>query len=279
MSPELFSLLAALLAGGAAAGFAAGLFGIGGGAVMVPILAFVFTALGYPAETVMHCAVATSSAVIIVSSVRSVRAHHGHGAVDWEVLWPKNPAKSWGLWIGAGALLASAVLARHISGRQLEFIFGGVMILIALQFIFGRPGWKLRGSLPGGAALPGFGGSIGALSALMGIGGGAICVSLMVMCGKSIHRAIGTASGVGMFISVPATLGFILSGQGIAQRPPLSVGYVNILGFATMAVMAILLVPLGARTAHNTPQRPLKIVFGVFLLAVSLNMIRKALTG
>lgn len=279
MSAELLSLLAALVAGGAAAGFAAGLFGIGGGAVMVPILAFVFTALGYPSETVMHCAVSTSSAVIIVSSIRSVRAHHAHGAVDWDVLWPDKVWQSWGLWIGAGSLLASAVLARHISGHQLELLFGGVMIFIALQFMFGRPGWKLRDSLPGGLALPGFGGSIGALSALMGIGGGAICVSLMVMCGRSIHRAIGTASGVGMFISIPATLGFILSGQGIAQRPPASLGYVNMLGFAVMAVMAILLVPLGARTAHNTPQRPLKIIFGIFLLGVSLNMIRKALAG
>jgi len=135
MSSELLTLLAALMAGGALAGFAAGLFGIGGGAVMVPILAFVFSALGYPAQTVMHCAVATSSAVIIVSSIRSVRAHHARGAVDWEVLWPSPLYKSWGLWIGAGALLASAVLARYITGRQLELIFGAVMIAIALQFI------------------------------------------------------------------------------------------------------------------------------------------------
>lgn len=280
MTPELVSLTLALLAGGAAAGFAAGLFGIGGGAVMVPVLAFVFAALGYPPETVMHCAVATSSAVIIISSIRSVRAHHVHGAVEWDVLWPKAMFwKSWGLWIGAGALLASAVIARHISGRQLEMIFGAVMILISLQFIFGRPDWKLRETLPGGAARPIFGGSIGALSALMGIGGGAISVSLMVICGKTIHRAIGTASGVGMFISIPATLGFILSGQGIAERPPLSLGYVNVLGFALMALMAILLVPLGAKTAHKTKQRPLKIIFGIFLLGVSINMIRIAVMG
>lgn len=276
MNAELLTLLAALMAGGALAGFAAGLFGIGGGAVMVPILAFVFSALGYPAQTVMHCAVATSSAVIIVSSIRSVRAHHARRAVDWEVLWPSPLYKSWGLWIGAGALLASAVLARYITGRQLELIFGAVMIAIALQFIFGRPDKTVRNSLPGGLALPGVGGSIGALSALMGIGGGAISVSLMVLCGRSIHRAIGTASGIGMFISVPATAGFILSGQGIADTPPGSLGYVSLPGFAAMAVMALIFVPLGAKTAHSTQQRPLKIIFGIFLLAVSINMIRKA---
>ncbi len=279
MSPELLTLLAALMAVGALAGFAAGLFGIGGGAVMVPILAFVFTALGYPGATIMHCAVATSSAVIIVSSIRSVRAHNARGAVDWDVLWPNPLYKSWGLWIGAGALLASGVLARYISGRQLELIFGAVMILIALQFIFGRPDKTLRTGLPGGVALPSAGGAIGALSALMGIGGGAICVSLMVLCGRSIHRAIGTASGIGMFISIPATAGFILSGQGISGRPPLSLGYVSLPGFAAMAVMALIFVPLGAKTAHSTPQKPLKIIFGIFLLAVSLNMIRKAVSG
>ena len=284
MSAELLAPAAALLAGGAVAGFAAGLFGIGGGTVMVPILAFVFTALGYPDATIMHCAVATSSAVIVLSSVRSVRSHNAHGAVDWDVVWPANALrgaifKSWGLWIGAGALLASAVLAQYISGRQLSMIFGAVLIVIALQFMFGRPNWKLRDSLPGGAARPVFGGAIGALSALMGIGGGAITVSLMVICGKRIHRAIGTASGIGIFISVPAAIGFIISGQGIAGRPPLSLGYVNVTGFVLLSITALIFVPLGANAAHKIAVRPLKIVFGVFLLCVSVNMIRKAVMG
>ncbi|MEE9348053.1 MAG: sulfite exporter TauE/SafE family protein [Robiginitomaculum sp.] len=279
MDAATLTLIMWLIAGGALAGFAAGMFGIGGGAVMVPLLSFVLRSMGYPDAVIMHCAVATSSAVIIVSALRSVASHHKHGAVDWDILWPKQFWKSWGLWIGAGALLGSGVLARHISGNQLEMIFGVIMCLIAAQFIIGRPDWKLRDDLPGGLALPGFGGAIGALSALMGIGGGAISVSLMALCGKPIHRAIGTASGVGVFIAIPATLGFILSGQGIIGRPPFSLGYVSLLGFAILAATSIVFVPLGARLAHNTDQKPLKIIFGIFLLAVSIKMIAGAIGG
>lgn len=244
---------------------------------MVPALYFVFDALGYPQATVMHSAVATSSAIIIISSIRSVTFHHKHGAVDWNILWPAQTYKSWGLWIGIGALLASAILARFVTGSQLTLIFGLIMSMIALQFIFGRPGWKWRESLPGGFAIPTGGSLIGALSALMGIGGGAFSVTLMVICGTSIHRAIGTASGIGMFISIPATLGFILSGWGIEGRLPLSIGYVNMLGFVLVALTSILFIPLGARLAHSTDQRKLKIIFGVFLALVSINMIRKTL--
>jgi uncharacterized membrane protein YfcA len=279
MDASMLTLIMWLAAGGALAGFAAGLFGIGGGAVMVPVLAFVLSSMGYPDVVIMHCAVATSSAVIIVSALRSVSSHNKHGAVDWDVLWPRQHLwKSWGLWIGAGALLGSAVLARHISGAQLEVIFGVVMCLVAAQFIFGRPSWKLRDGLPGGLALPFGGGLIGALSALMGIGGGSISVPLMALCGKPIHRAIGTASGVGVFIAIPATLGFILSGQGVAGRPPFSLGYVSGLGFIVLAVTAIIFVPLGARITHNMDQRPLKIIFGIFLFIVAIKMIIKAVT-
>lgn len=276
MDPQLLYLAVALLLAGCVAGFSAGLFGIGGGAVMVPVLYFVFSALGFPESVIMHSSVATSSAVIIISSIRSVTSHHKHGAVDWDILWPKNPLKSWGLWIGAGSLLAAGILAKHISGTHLTLIFGMMMTLIALQFIFGRPDWRVRDTLPGGVALPVFGGGIGALSALMGIGGGAISVSLMVICGKTIHRAIGTASGVGMFISIPATLGFIYSGWGVEGRPDMSLGYVSVLGFVLIAATSLIFIPLGARTAHKTDQKRLKMIFGIFLIIVALNMIRKA---
>lgn len=276
MDPQLIYLAVALLVAGCVAGFSAGLFGIGGGAIMVPVLYFVFSALGFPESVIMHSAVATSSAVIIISSIRSVSSHHKHEAVDWDILWPKNFLKSWGLWIGLGSLLAAAILAKHISGTHLTLIFGVMMSIIALQFIFGRPDWRVRDDLPGGVALPVFGGGIGALSALMGIGGGAISVSLMVMCGKTIHRAIGTASGVGMFISIPATLGFIYSGWGIEGRPDVSLGYVSVLGFVLIAATSLIFIPLGARTAHKTDQKRLKMIFGIFLIVVAVNMIRKA---
>lgn len=259
------------------AGFSAGLFGIGGGAVMVPALYFVFDALGYPEATIMHAAVATSSAVIIISSIRSVTSHHKHKAVDWDILWPVKKHKSWGLWIGTGALFASAILAKVISGPLLTLIFGLIMSIISLQFIFGRPDFKLRDSLPNGPAISIGGLSIGSLSAIMGIGGGAFSVTLMVMCGKTIHRAIGTASGVGMFISIPATFGFMFSGWGLGGRPPLSLGYVNMLGFVFVALTSVLFIPLGARLAHKMDQRKLKMIFGIFLALVSINMIRKTI--
>ncbi len=277
INPDLIRLTLVLLTTGCAAGFSAGLFGIGGGAVMVPAFYFVFEALGYPEATIMHSAVATSSAVIIVSSIRSVTSHHKYGAVEWNILWPSKKYKSWGLWIGVGALFASAVFAKYISGAQLTLIFGLIMSMISMQFIFGRPDWRWRETLPGGAAIPIGGMSIGSLSAIMGIGGGAFSVTLMAICGKTIHMAIGTASGIGMFISIPATLGFILSGWGLTGRPPLSLGYVNILGFVLVALTSVLFIPLGARVAHKTNQRKLKMIFGIFLALVSINMVRKAL--
>lgn len=278
MNPEILEFIFALLAGSAVAGYVAGLFGIGGGSIMVTVLYFVFSSLGYPTDHLMHCAVATSSAVIIISSIKSVQVHHSKRAVDWQILWPPNKMTSWGVWFGVGAFVGSAILARYISGQQLKLLFGVVMGLVSLQLIFGRPNWTLRNEMPKGLAIPGFGGTLGALCAMVGIGGGAINVSLMVMCGKSIHRAIGTAAGIGLFVSVPATLGFLISGQGIVDRPPISLGFVNIPGFALMAITAVLFVPLGARTAHSLSQRPLKRGFGLFLLIISIKMISDGLS-
>lgn len=277
MDPQLLVFAGTLLVTGVITGYAAGLFGIGGGSIMVPVLSVVYSYLGVPNHIIMHCAVATSSAVIIVGSLRSVRAHHQHGAVDWNLLWPGNPIKSWGLWIGAGALFAAWYLGTVLSGDQLSLIFGVVALVISLQFIFGRPNWQLRDDVPGGIALPIGGGGIGIISSLMGIGGGALSVSLMLMCAVPIKRAIATASGIGVFISIPATIGWIISGWGVQGRPELSVGYVNLLGFAFIALSLIFIVPYGARATHKMDQAKLRRVFGVFLLVVAINMIQKAL--
>jgi len=277
MDMELIMFAGALLATGVVTGYAAGLFGIGGGSIMVPVLYFVFGYLGVPNTILMHCAVATSSAVIVIGSIRSVREHHRHGAVDWDLLWPGNPLKSWGLWIGAGALFAAWYLGKILSGNQLSMIFGVVAFFISLQFIFGRPGWKLRDKVPGGVALPVGGGGIGMISSLMGIGGGALSVSLMLMCAVPIKRAIATASGIGVFISIPATIGWIISGLGVEGRPEFSAGYVNIIGFLCIALSLIFIVPYGARATHKMDQKKLRRVFGIFLLVVAINMIRKAL--
>lgn len=277
VTPELLSLAVTLGAVGAAAGFAAGLFGIGGGAVMVPALFFVFTRLGVPPDITMHTAVATSAAVIVVNSIRSVSSHHAHGAVDWDLLWPKRPWQSYALWIGVGAFFAALWIAPRMSGHALIILFAVISSVIALQFIFGRPDWTILQSVPGGAARPVIGGSVGILSALMGIGGGSITVPLMSMCNVPIHRAIATASGFGIAIAAPATIGFMFAGASAENTAYFSIGYVNILGFVCIAVIAFFTVPIGAKLAHRLSQRRLKLVFGICLLFVALHMMRKAL--
>ena len=262
---------------GAIAGLSAGLFGIGGGAVMVPALYFAFHGLGVPEDIVMHCAVATSSAVIIANSVRSVRRHNAYGAVDWDLLWPQNLLKSYGLWIGMGAFWAAIWLAPQISGRSLTILFAFISFFVAMQFIFGRPNWVLWDKVPGGLARPFVGGGVGILSSLIGIGGGSLTVPLMSLCGVPIHRAVGTASGFGFAIAVPATLGFIVSGIGVPERPVFSLGYVNLLGCVLVAVIAYITIPYGVKLAHNLSQKRLKICFGLCLIIISANMARKAL--
>ncbi|NNC37216.1 MAG: sulfite exporter TauE/SafE family protein [Hyphomonadaceae bacterium] len=279
MDPQLLSLGIALLLGGCLAGFSAGLFGIGGGAILVPVLYYTFAALGYSEDVIMHMAVATSASVIVVTSIRSAHGHNKHGAVDWSLVWPKNPLRSWGIWIGVGALLAAALVARALSGTQLTMLFGIVIGVLALQFIFGRPDWRLANDVPRGIAPPVAGTTLGGLCALMGIGFGSIGVTLMILCGRKIHQAIGTAAAIGFFIGLPATFGYIYAGLGVDGRPPLSVGYVNMLGFAIMAVATLLMVPLGVRTAHGLSQKRMRMVFGIFLLIIAANMMRKAMTG
>ena len=277
MSPELLPLFLTLAGVGAVAGLSAGLFGIGGGAVIVPALFYAFTAIGYSSDVTMHMAVATSAAVIVVNAIRSVRAHHSHGAVDWGLLWPRNLLQSYAMWIGAGSFIASLVLAPRLSGEILTLIFAIVGMMISLQFIFGRPDFTLREKVPGGPARPIVGSFIGGLSALMGIGGGSLTVPLMALCNVPIHRAIATASGFGFAIALPATIGFVISGWNVVGRPGFSIGYVNFLGFFFIAALAFVTIPIGAKLAHKMSQKKLKLVFGICLMFVALNMAREVI--
>ncbi|MGB6230961.1 MAG: sulfite exporter TauE/SafE family protein [Litorimonas sp.] len=272
---EFLPLIALLLAVGALAGFTAGLFGIGGGAVMVPALFFTFAALGVDPEVVMHCAVATSASVIIVNGYRSTRGHLARNSVDMDLLWPKAWWRSYALWIALGAFLGAVWLAPRLGSDALTLIFAVVAFIVALQFILGRSDFTFRDTVPGGAAPPLVGGSVGALSAIMGIGGGSISVPLLSLCSVPVHRAVGTAAGFGLAIAVPATLGFIVSGWGVAGRPPISLGYVNGAGFVLIVASAWFAVPLGTALAHRLEAVPLRRIFGVCLAAVALNMARK----
>ncbi len=271
-----WTLILAMLAVGAVAGLTAGLFGIGGGAVMVPALHYAFSELGVPDDIVMHCAVATSAAVIILNAMRSTRAHHIKDAVDMTLVWPRPSWwQSYGLWIGIGAFAAAIWIAPRLSGEVLTLLFAVIAVFVSLQFIFGKPSFVVRKSVPRGPAPILAGGSVGVLSSLMGIGGGSLSVPLLTLCGVPIHRAIGTAAAFGLFIAVPATIGFILSGWGVANRPFGSLGYVNGLGFALITFAAWPMVPLGAKLAHRMDAGLLRRIFGICLALVALNMARK----
>lgn len=273
---ELLPLVALLLAVGALAGFTAGLFGIGGGAVMVPALFFAFASLGVEPDILMHCAVATSASVIIVNGYRSTRSHLARDSVDMALLWPPQIWRSYGLWIGVGSFIGAWWLAPRLGSDMLTLIFAGVAFIVAAQFIFGRPDFQFRDSVPGGVAPPLVGGSVGALSAIMGIGGGSFSVPLLTLCGVPVHRAVGTAAGFGLAIAIPATIGFVLSGWAVPGRPPLSFGYVNSAGFALIVSSAWFMIPLGTAMAHRLNATLLRRVFGICLALVALNMARKA---
>ncbi|WP_300395363.1 sulfite exporter TauE/SafE family protein [Henriciella sp.] len=264
-------LIVSLAVAGAAAGLAAGLFGIGGGAVIVPVLYFLFNALGY-GETAMHVAVATSLATIILTSIRSVMAHNRRGAVDWSII------RGWAPWIMLGAVIGQAI-AGFISTGALTFIFGALLLLLALQLYFGRPSWRLAEDLPKGAPRAGLGGALGALSAIMGIGGGTFGVSLMTVCGRPIHQAVATAAGFGVAIGLPGAAMAIGNGLGKEGLPPLSLGHVNMPAFALISLFTVTMAPVGAALAHKLDAGLLRKLFGVLLVLVSVRMIWKVIAG
>ncbi|MBT0669149.1 sulfite exporter TauE/SafE family protein [Novosphingobium profundi] len=260
-----------MLLAGLASGFAAGLFGIGGGFVVVPVLFVMLPLLGASPDSIAHVAIGTSLATILVTSLRSVQAHARRGAVDFTLLRAWAPGVILG--VGAGVLLAS-----RVSGQALALIFGLGVAVMALHFLFPVLASRhLRDELPGGFARIGIAGGIGAFSSLLGIGGGTLAIIVMTLCGKSIHRSIATASGVGFLIAVPGTLGFVAIGLGTAGLPTGSLGYVNLPATLAIVSTSIFSAPWGAATAHRLPPSVLNPVFGLYLLFVAATMVRNAL--
>lgn len=270
MSAEIVWFIVTLAGAGLFAGFVGGLFGIGGGAVVVPALYFVFTALGVDEAVRMHVAVGTSLSTIVSTSWRSLATHTKAGAVDYDVL------RAWGPWIAFGALLGAGA-AGLAPTEVLLSVFGGGLLLIALQMGFSSPNWRLFDDLPRGPVRAGIASSIGALSAMMGIGGGAFGVTVLTLCGRPIHQAVATASGFGAAIALPAALGYVLMGWGREGLPPWSLGFVSLPGFVVLAALTALTAPIGARLAHRLPQLALKRAFAALLALVALNMLREAL--
>lgn len=268
---QYWPLLIGLVAAGMVAGLAAGLFGIGGGAIIVPVLYFLFSSMGYE-ESAMHVAVSTSLATIILTSARSVMAHNKRGAVDWQII------KVWSPWIMLGSL-AGMALSGWIDGRGLTLIFGVMAFVLSAQLFFGRPGWQLADDMPVGMARAALGSGMGALSALMGIGGGAFGVSLMAVCGRPIHKAVATAAGFGIAIGLPGALAAVIVGWGRTDLPPFSLGHVNLAAFALISVFTVLMAPVGAALAHRLDAGRLRRWFAVLLAVVATRMLWKVIIG
>ena len=271
MSGEIVWLLSALAAAGLFAGFIGGLFGLGGGVVMVPALFAVFSALGMDEAVRMHVAIATSLSTIISTAWRSLTAHAKVGAVDFAIL------RRWGPWITLGALLGAAI-AGLANTNALLIVFGVGLLVSAAQMGFGRSDWRLLPELPRGGAGACLAAAIGLISAMMGIGGGTFGVPVMTLSGVPIHRAVATASGFGAAIALPAALGYVVIGWDRAGLPPWSLGFVSIPGFIILGVLTAITAPIGARLAHRLPQLALKQAFAALLALIALNMLREALS-
>lgn len=253
------------LALGVAVGFLAGLLGIGGGAVVVPMLVFVFTAQGLPAEHILHIALGTAMATIMFTSISSMRAHHAHGAVDWRIARAMAP----GILTGS---FCAALLAGFIPTRPLAVMFTALVFYAATQILLDlRP--KSTRELPGPGGLFGAGAAIGGVSSLMAAGGAFLCIPFLAWCSVPLRRAIGTAAAVGLPIAMAGTAGYMLQGVRVDGLPAASLGYVYLPALVLVAGASMLAAPWGARVAHRLPVKRLRMVFALVLYAVAARML------
>jgi uncharacterized membrane protein YfcA len=247
------------------AGFVAGLFGVGGGLTIVPLLFMVFTAQNFPLEHTMHLALGTSMATIVFTSISSMRAHHGHGAVRWDIVKAFAP----GLVVGT---FGGSFIATWVPTRPLAMVFTAIVYYAALQMMLDfKP--KPHRALPGNAGMFLAGTLIGIVSSLVAAGGGFLSIPFMVFCNVVIHQAVGTSAALGFPIAVAGTLGYIVSGLDATGLPEFSLGYIYLPAFVGVVAMSMLIAPLGAKTAHSLPVKQLKRAFGGFLALLATKML------
>jgi uncharacterized membrane protein YfcA len=264
---EIALLAAAVVIAGVATGILAGLFGIGGGAIIVPVLYEVFRIFGVPDEVRMQLCVGTSMAIIIPTAIRSYLTHRAKGAVLNDVL------RAWTIpsVVGVGA---GAAIAYFAPSAVFKFVFMAVLTLIAIKLLFGRDSWRIADEFPGQLIMAGYGFLIGLTSSLMGVSGGSVSNMIQTLYGKSMHNAVATSAGLGVPITIAGTIGLMVAGlPRMALLPPLSIGYVSLIGFVIMAPVSSYTAPYGARLAHRLSKRQLEIAFGLFLLLVSARFV------
>jgi uncharacterized membrane protein YfcA len=263
---ELVALVAALLAAGLVAGFLAGLLGIGGGGVLVPVLYEIFRVLDVDASVRMHLALGTTLAVILPTALKSFAGHRAKGAVDIELLRRVAPFVVAGVVIGV-------LIAKVSSGATLKWVWAVAAGLVAIKMALGREDWRLGDHLPPSPWPEIAATAVGLLSTLMSIGGATFVVPLLTLYGFAILPAVATASGVGPIIALPGVIGYAWAGWGADHLPPLSLGYVNLLGVVIIAPLSVFAAPYGVRLAHNIPRRKLELAFAAFLGFVSLRFL------
>lgn len=257
--------LAAYLLLGSAVGFFAGLFGIGGGTIMVPVLVSLFALQGFPVELIVHLALASSMASIVLTSLSSMRTHHAHGAILWPVVRGIAP----GIVIGT---FGTAFIAAALPPKPLTLFFAGFVLLIALQLLRNAKPKPSR-QLPGNLVLSLVGLFIGGISALVAIGGGSLSVPFLTWCNVKVQHAIGTSAAIGLPIAVAGALGYVVSGWQVADLPPYSLGYVYLPAVVFIAACSVCTAPIGARLTHRLPVATLKKLFAVLLLLLAGKML------
>jgi uncharacterized membrane protein YfcA len=264
---EIFWLLTAIMAGGLVTGVLAGLFGIGGGGLIVPVLYEVFRVIGVPEDVRMQLCIGTSLAIIVPTTVRSYMAHKAKGALIPHVL------RIWALpaMVGVAAGSITAAFAPASVFKVAFVIFTG---FVGAKMLLGRASWNLGTQLPGRIVLVGYGFVIGLFSSLVGVSGGAVSNAVLTFYGRSMQQAVATSAGIGVPIAIAGTIGYVLAGwRSMPLLPPLSIGFVSLIGFALMAPVSSYTASYGVRLAHRLPKRQLEIAFGIFLMLVSLRFV------
>ncbi|MEX0730118.1 MAG: sulfite exporter TauE/SafE family protein [Aquisalimonadaceae bacterium] len=256
----------AMATAGIVAGIVAGLLGVGGGIILVPVLFYLFTLLDIDPAIRMHLAVGTSLATVVITAITSTRAHWPRGTIDTALL------RSWAPWMILGAI-AGMVFFGKVNSPTLTLIFATVALIVAFYMAWAKErDVALASTLPEGPARYGLGTVIGGVSAVMGIGGGTLCVPILSLFRYPIRQAVGTSAAIGLLIAVPGSIGAVIAGYGHPSLPPFSFGYVNLLGFILLVPLTAGLAPLGARIAHSINQQHLRYAFALFLLITSVNM-------
>ncbi|MBR1092010.1 sulfite exporter TauE/SafE family protein [Bradyrhizobium manausense] len=256
-------LAVALTVAGGCTGILAGLFGVGGGTVVVPVLYEVFKLYGVPEDTLMPLCIGTSLAVIVPTSISSFLGHYRKGAVDMTVL------QRWLLPISIGVLLG-VFTSSFAKPSLFKEVFIVVCLLLAVRLFTNKEKWRLSEHLPGRTAMASYGLLIGSSASLMGIGGGLVGNVVLTLYSFPIHSAVATASGIGLIVSIPGALGYVVSGWGQPGLPPLSAGYVSIIGFALLTPLSLLTVRHGVKLAHRMSKREMELALATYLLLISL---------